>query len=119
MPELPTISLRYWAGARAAAGCEVEAFAVSTIAEALAAARAARANPHFDRVLSICSLLVDGVVVTGVELLRPRQESIEVEVLPPFAGGAALARPPGPGACSHGALVSRARSRMADGCLVI
>ena len=88
MPELPTISLHYWAGARAAAGCEVEAFPVATIAEALAAARAVRADPHFDRVLSICSLLVDGVVVTGQELLRTRQESTEVEVLPPFAGGA-------------------------------
>jgi molybdopterin synthase sulfur carrier subunit len=82
-----TISLYYWAGARAAAGVESERFNVDTVAQALAAARAARADQRFDQVLSASSLLVDGLAVHADDLVQPRQSDTRVEVLPPFAGG--------------------------------
>ena len=82
-----TISLYYWAGARAAAGVESERFDADTVAEALAAARVSRADPRFDRVLGASSLLVDGLAVHADDLARPRAEDTRVEVLPPFAGG--------------------------------
>ncbi len=83
---MTTVSLHYWAGARAAAGTESETWPAATIGAALAAARANR-DPGFARVLSVCSLLVDGVVVTTDQLEVPLTASVVVEVLPPFAGG--------------------------------
>ena len=44
---MTTISLHYWAGARAAAGTETESWPASSIAEALEAARQVRADPAF------------------------------------------------------------------------
>jgi sulfur-carrier protein len=80
-------TIRYWAGARAAAGTETEQYSAGTLAEALDAARAAR-GPEFSRVLSVCSFLIDGDPVGT----RPHgdvtlPEGGTVEVLPPFAGG--------------------------------
>ncbi len=83
------ISLHYWAGARAAAGTETESWSVGSIAEALEAAQLARADPHFSRVLSVCSVLVDGAVVRKEDLYRPVEGSVTAEILPPFAGGSA------------------------------
>ncbi len=82
-----TGTIRYWAGARAAAGVESEPFAAETLADALDAARAAR-GPEFARVLSVCSYIIDGDPVGT----RPHGEvklvdGVTVEVLPPFAGG--------------------------------
>jgi sulfur-carrier protein len=80
-------TIRYWAGARAAAGMETEPYSAGTLAEALDVARAAR-GPEFSRVLSVCSFLIDGDPVGT----RPHREVAlpeggTVEVLPPFAGG--------------------------------
>jgi molybdopterin converting factor small subunit len=80
-------TIRYWAGARAAAGTETEPYAAGTLAEALDTARAAR-GPDFARVLSVCSFLIDGDPVgtrPHAEVALP--EGATVEVLPPFAGG--------------------------------
>ncbi len=82
-----TISLYYWAGAKAAAGVAVERFEAGTVADALRCARAQRSDPRFDQMLSVSSLLVDGVVVRGDALARPLEEPVRVEILPPFAGG--------------------------------
>ena len=80
--------LRYWAGARAAAGVESERVAAVTLAEALDAARAGR-DEGFGRVLEVCSFVVDEQPVgrTPPAEVSLAPEAV-VEVLPPFAGGA-------------------------------
>jgi molybdopterin synthase sulfur carrier subunit len=83
-----TISLYYWAGAKAAAGVEMERFEAATVAEALRLARERRSDPHFDRVLEASSFLVDGLVTSGNNLENSLDQPVRVEVLPPFAGGA-------------------------------
>ncbi len=91
MPEttpMVTISLYYWAGAKAAAGVEMERFEARTVAEALGQARDGRRNQSFARVLSVSSLLIDGLVAKPEDLDRPLAGPVRVEVLPPFAGGA-------------------------------
>jgi molybdopterin synthase sulfur carrier subunit len=81
------ISLYYWAGAKAAAGTQVERFEAETVATALDLARTQHADPHFDRVLAVSSLLIDGLVVSPEDRERQRTEPVQVEILPPFAGG--------------------------------
>ena len=80
-------TLRYWAGARAAAGTTTDEVDAATLADALAEVTARR-DPGLAKVLAVCSFLVDGdpvgsrdhaeVSLTGATL---------VDVLPPFAGG--------------------------------
>ncbi|WP_454042646.1 MoaD/ThiS family protein [Cellulosimicrobium sp. Marseille-Q8652] len=76
-------TVRYFAGAREAAGVESETVAATTVG-ALHAALVAR-HPALTEVLPRCSLLVGGVRASddaapvGVDEL--------VDVLPPFAGG--------------------------------
>jgi sulfur-carrier protein len=83
------VTMRYWAAAKEAAGVAEEECAADTLAEALHAARLRRdGDERFAGVLKRCSFLVDGVTVGG----RPHGEvrfdgPVEVEVLPPFAGG--------------------------------
>lgn len=83
-------TLRFWAAAKAAAGCAEEPYAgVSTLAEALAAARA-RHDERLSGVLDRCSYVVDGAPVGGRDHTAVRlTDGGVVEVLPPFAGGAA------------------------------
>ncbi|HEX5018314.1 MAG TPA: MoaD/ThiS family protein [Actinomycetes bacterium] len=80
--------LRYWAGARAAAGVEQERVEAETLAEALDAARAGR-DDRFARVIEVCSFVVDEQPVgrTPAADVSLAPEAV-VEVLPPFAGGA-------------------------------
>lgn len=82
-------TIRYWAAARAAAGVAEESYDATTLAEALAVARA-RHGDALARVLDRCSYVVDDAPVGGRAhsdvLLR---DGGSVEVLPPFAGGAA------------------------------
>ena len=95
MPEtipMQTVSLYYWAGAKAAAGVEVERFDVDTVAAALDQARRRRSDPRFDRVLSVSSVLIDGLVAQHVDLERVLTEPVRVEILPPFAGGASSSK---------------------------
>lgn len=88
----PAVTVRYWAAARAAAGRAEETFRGGTVGEVLDAARAAHSDePRFDKVLSICSLLLGEQPIGS----RPPaavavSEGDVVEVLPPFAGGAEL-----------------------------
>lgn len=83
---MPVVHLRYWAGAKAAAGTDAETFTAATLRDALDQARAGR-DEHFTRVVTACSLLVDGVAARTTDLDRPLSGAVEVEVLPPFAGG--------------------------------
>lgn len=88
-PKAPAGTIRYWAGAKAAAGTAEEPYRATTLAEALEQARTLRTDrPRFAEVLGVCSFLVDGNPVgrrdhTAVALT----EGGTVEVLPPFAGG--------------------------------
>ena len=80
-------TIRYWAGARAAAGVASEQTAATTLAEALLLARASR-DDRFGAVLSVCSFVVDGDPVGA----RDHADVLLVDgglvdVLPPFAGG--------------------------------
>lgn len=84
-------TIRYWAAAKAAAGAAEEPYDAGTLAEALTAAGARRADrPEFARVLARCSFLVDGEQVGSRDHGTVRlTDGGTVEVLPPFAGGAA------------------------------
>jgi molybdopterin converting factor small subunit len=78
------VLVRYYAGARAAAGVPEERVVAANVAE-LCAALAERHGPSLQRVLTAASLLVDGVVVHDRTTALPGAAT--VEVLPPFAGG--------------------------------
>jgi molybdopterin synthase sulfur carrier subunit len=87
-----TITVRYWAAARAAAGVEsdtVPAAEGTTLADVLDAVRALHPDrPRLAGVVSVCSVLV-GDRPTGTA--DPRAVAVHpgdtVELLPPFAGG--------------------------------
>jgi len=89
---MATVSLYYWAGAKAAAGVSMERFEGNSVAAALEQARRSRGDAHFDRVLTVSSILVDGVVARGEALDRPLSADVRVEILPPFAGGSGSGR---------------------------
>jgi molybdopterin converting factor small subunit len=82
------VSLHYWAGARAAAGTSSETVEAGTVREALQLVRDRRADPRYTRVVAASSLLIEGRRAHEVDLDRPLDDAIRVEVLPPFAGGA-------------------------------
>ena len=75
------MTVRYWAGAKRAAGVEKESVTAGTIAE-LRALLAAR--PELTKVAAVASFLVDGRQAREKTVLR---DGVEVDVLPPFAGG--------------------------------
>jgi sulfur-carrier protein len=78
----PGVTIRYWASARAAAGCESERLRGSNVGDVLQAAASAHAG--LGGVLAISTILLDGRAVgAGV----PLSEGTTLEVLPPFAGG--------------------------------
>ena len=78
-----TVLVRYWAGARAAAGLDEERLpGVATVGELLA--RLAAAHPALEPVLPVCSVLVGGRASAGDDPVPP---GAVIEVLPPFAGG--------------------------------
>ena len=76
------VTVRYWASARAVAGCDSENFEGLDIGDVLAAAAAA--HTALSAVLDVSTILLDGRAVTAVE---PLTEGVILEVLPPFAGG--------------------------------
>lgn len=83
------MTVRFWASARAAAGHETESVPAGSLADVLAAVRAA--NPDNKRlvdVMAMCSVLIGDVPVTTSE---PAEVDVPpgstVELLPPFAGG--------------------------------
>jgi sulfur-carrier protein len=82
-----TVSLHYWAGAKAAAGVEEEAVEAASVAAALHVVRERRKDLRFERVLAVSSILVDGQLARADQLEEPLSRPVRVEILPPFAGG--------------------------------
>lgn len=82
-----TVLIRYFAGARAAAGVAEEHVELTgarrSVADALAVVRAAR--HELAKVLPACSFLLDGVAVRDHGTTVPN--GAELDILPPFAGG--------------------------------
>ncbi|MFD7023745.1 MoaD/ThiS family protein [Promicromonospora sukumoe] len=78
------ITVRYFAGAREAAGRATEQLDGPTSLGALRAALTA-AHPALAPVLPKCALLVAGARTTADE--APVPDGVTVDVLPPFAGG--------------------------------
>lgn len=100
-PSAPTltsvnVTVRYWASARAVAGCDSERLSVNlgspdvgspdvghvNVGHVMAAAAAAHTG--LSVVLDVSTTLLDGRAVTASE---PLAEGAILEVLPPFAGG--------------------------------
>lgn len=79
------VLVRYWAGARHAAGVESDVVAGATVGEVLDAVLDRR--PALEPVLAVASVLVDGLAGPASERSREVPEGALVEVLPPFAGG--------------------------------
>lgn len=75
------ITVRYWAGARRAAGVAEESMSVNTVAELRAALNA---RVGMDRLATVVSFLVDGQQAGDAARLH---DGAVVDVLPPFAGG--------------------------------
>lgn len=75
------VTVRYWAGAKRAAGVETELLAAATVGE-LRAVLAAR--PELTQISTVSSFLVDGAHVADT---TPLTDGAQVDVLPPFAGG--------------------------------
>jgi molybdopterin synthase sulfur carrier subunit len=80
----PTVTVRYFAGARAATGVDTEELPAATLDELVGRI----VDVHGDRlarVLTACSFLVDGTSTRDPAVsLAP---GAVVDVLPPFAGG--------------------------------
>jgi molybdopterin converting factor small subunit len=92
---MSTVTLRYWAAAKQAAGVAEETISAETLAAALEAALSARegnaapgTGTDLRAVLARSSFLVDGTPVgrRAPETVALREAAV-VEVLPPFAGG--------------------------------
>jgi sulfur-carrier protein len=84
---LTTVTVRYFAAARAAAGADSEQLDVpagGTVADLLTAIRT-RHRPELARVLDRCSYLLDEVAVR--DQAAPLRAGATIDVLPPFAGG--------------------------------
>jgi molybdopterin converting factor small subunit len=76
------VTVRYWAGAREAAGRDEEVVTADAVGDLVQ--QLARRTPGLAEVLSVSSLLVDGLVAAPSRVLGDGET---VEVLPPFAGG--------------------------------
>lgn len=76
------VTIRYWASARAAAGCDSETFTGREVGDVLTAAAAAHTG--LGVVLAVSTILRDGRPVKVSEALG---QGAVLEVLPPFAGG--------------------------------
>jgi len=79
-----TVTVRYFAGARAASGVDTETRDAETLDQLVSQIVAAHGE-RLERVLTACSFLVDGTTTRNRTLvLAP---GAVVDVLPPFAGG--------------------------------
>ncbi|SOD95145.1 MoaD/ThiS family protein [Blastococcus haudaquaticus] len=79
-----SVTVRYFAGARAAAGVDTEAREAASLDE-LVGQIVADHGEKLERVLTACSFLVDGTSVRDRALVL--SPGAVVDVLPPFAGG--------------------------------
>jgi molybdopterin synthase sulfur carrier subunit len=78
------VTVRYFAGARAAAGVETEQVSASSLGELVDMLGESRGE-RMTKVLAACSFLVDGVSLRDKAAGLP--DGATVDVLPPFAGG--------------------------------
>jgi molybdopterin synthase sulfur carrier subunit len=79
-----TVTVRYFAGARAASGVDTETRDADSLDQLVGQIVAAHGE-KLERVLTACSFLVDGTTTRDRALaLAP---GAVVDVLPPFAGG--------------------------------
>jgi sulfur-carrier protein len=79
-----SVTVRYFAGARAAAGVETETRRATTLDD-LVEGIVADHGERLERVLTACSFLIDGTQTRDrATVLTP---GAVVDVLPPFAGG--------------------------------
>jgi sulfur-carrier protein len=78
------VLVRYFAGARAAAGVAEEKVAAETV-DSLLVELTARRGGRLGAVLAVCTFLVDGLACR--DRTAPLAEGAVVDVLPPFAGG--------------------------------
>jgi molybdopterin synthase sulfur carrier subunit len=76
------VTVRFWAGARAAAGRDEESLHADRLGDLVR--QLAHRSPALAEVVSVSSLLVDGLVSPPTRVLV---DGDVVEVLPPFAGG--------------------------------
>lgn len=76
-----TVTIRFWAGARHAAGHAEEAMAAASLKDVRAALAA---RPELARICAVASYLVDGARADDDVPLPP---GAVIDVLPPFAGG--------------------------------
>ena len=79
-----SVTVRYFAGARAAAGVETESRDAGTLQE-LVGQIVESHGERLERVLTACSFLVDGTSTRDRALVL--SPGAVVDVLPPFAGG--------------------------------
>jgi len=95
---MATVTLRYWAAAKQAAGVAEETLSADTLGGALAAALRAReqaaASGQADRQAALRSVLARSTFLVGGHPVGARapeavllEDAAVVEVLPPFAGG--------------------------------
>jgi molybdopterin converting factor small subunit len=82
MTQAATVTVRYWAAARAAAGVETEQRSGQTIGDVLE--DAVSVHPRLAPVVAASTFLLDGRAADRSTTLRP---GVTIEVLPPFAGG--------------------------------
>ena len=78
------VTVRYFAGARAAAGVDSETRTAGSLEELVGQLVDAHGE-RLERVLTACSFLVDGTQTRDRAL--PLSSGAVVDVLPPFAGG--------------------------------
>lgn len=78
------VVVRYFAAARAAAGVAEDTVEADTIQGCLSMIEVMR-GPELQRILKACTLLVDGTAARDLD--RQLIGNVEIDVLPPFAGG--------------------------------
>lgn len=85
---MQTVRLRYFAAVAEAAGVAEESVSIASgaTAEQLRELLAAAHGAEFARVLGVSALLAEGRRLDG-GVVVPQTDGIQVDVLPPFAGG--------------------------------
>lgn len=85
---MATVTMRYWAAAKDAAGVAEQRLTADTLAAALAQAAETEGAGRLRPVLDRSSFLIDGdpVGLRAAETVLLRDGNV-IEVLPPFAGG--------------------------------
>jgi sulfur-carrier protein len=79
-----SVTVRYFAGARAASGVDTETWSAATLDDLIGQLVDAHGE-RLQRVLTACSFLVDGTSARDREIALAA--GAVVDVLPPFAGG--------------------------------